>query len=738
MDQIESLPMGKEITPVPTPHFPDTLHAVIWRNWDVIELPVLAEVLKGSCDEVSALAASMGLPPQRRIDASERRRNYMTILRRNWHLLPYAQLCQLLDWDAATMRFALEKDDFMWVKLGHCKPRCAPVHYRAPDPAAQAQARRIAALAGQYLAGDALEGPVELPFDFIQRFSHAAAQPASSPTSPGRSTDASWRMVYPYFLRYGDPLMGDGIDDIPDGYLAELADSGINAIWLQGVLNTLYAWEPAPETARDAPQRLANLNRLVERCARFGIEVIMYLNEPRDMPLPFYDQYPELAGCAPTINTKTGLPEQVALCTSTPAVQEFLRQGVRHLFEQVPALGGLFIIAYSENLTNCFSFFHGTVARACPRCQSRGPEAVTAEVCQLMEAGIRDAGSAGKFIYYVWSTPKPWLDGIIGALPASTWVLAVSEWGAPLTRGSYHGKVNEYSISAVGPGQPSLEQWALARRHGLKTAAKMQAANSWELSSIPFIPALRLVGEHLSNVTDAGVEGFMLSWTLGGSPSPNLELAKEFSRQPRPTVQQAMHNVALRRFGSIVAPHVVQAWNLLSDAFIEFPFDIQVCYFGPQSLGPANLLFDQPTGLGATMVGFPYDDLETWRGPYSREDFHQQFTRLAQRWRRGTEMMEKIHHEFPSDAVKEQWRMAEAALIHFQSTANQIQFIIVRDHDPDAARAILQQEIILARRLMELVRQDSRIGFEATNQYAYMPLDLMEKILNCQDLLSRW
>ena len=30
------------------------------------------------------------------------------------------------------------------------------------------------------------------------------------------------------------------------------------------------------------------------------------------------------------------------------------------------------------------------------------------------------------------------------------------------------------------------------------------------------------------------------------------------------------------------------------------------------------------------------------------------------------------------------------------------------------------------------------MGFEASNHYYYVPLDLVEKMLNCRDLLGRW
>ena len=49
---------------------------------------------------------------------------------------------------------------------------------------------------------------------------------------------------------------------------------------------------------------------------------------------------------------------------------------------------------------------------------------------------------------------------------------------------------------------------------------------------------------------------------------------------------------------------------------------------------------------------------------------------------------------------------------------------------------VLRQEIELAKRLHEIQSRDSRIGFEASNQYNSVPVDLMEKVLNCRHLLA--
>ena len=58
------------------------------------------------------------------------------------------------------------------------------------------------------------------------------------------------------------------------------------------------------------------------------------------------------------------------------------------------------------------------------------------------------------------------------------------------------------------------------------TVAKVQLNNTWELSAVPSLPVLDLVAEHCANLSTAGADGMMLSWSLGGYPSPNLEVAR--------------------------------------------------------------------------------------------------------------------------------------------------------------------------------------------------------------------
>src|SRR2546430_2763797 len=96
---ISALPKGPNPAPVPLPHFPDRLHAFIWRNWELVPVATLAQVIGTSAVKVTALAAGMGLPKQPRITRDQQQRSYITVIKRNWHLLPYQQLLALLGWN---------------------------------------------------------------------------------------------------------------------------------------------------------------------------------------------------------------------------------------------------------------------------------------------------------------------------------------------------------------------------------------------------------------------------------------------------------------------------------------------------------------------------------------------------------------------------------------------------------------------------------------------------------------
>lgn len=741
---VPDLPKGSAPRPVSFNHFPSRLHALIWRNWQLVPVERLARVIGAKRADLVRMGRAMGLSDPPRVTHDQQRRSYLTVIRRNWHLLPYEQLLELLGWTPEQMAFTLREDDFLYTKLGNLKPDCLPLKYQAAAADILEREREIANIIRRELPAGV--GQVEDPlFGFVERLS---AKPAAARRRSSRTAAAGdpLRYCYSYFALYGDPLLEGQADPYPDGYLNRLADSGVNGVWLQAVLYKLapFPWDARPSHRHE--ERLRNLRALVTRARKHGMGVYLYQNEPRAMPRSFFEQRPQLKGVVEG--------DHAALCTSDPEVQRYMVESVAHICRAVPDLAGLFTITGSENLTNCWS--HGAGAK-CPRCGKREPAEVIAELNGLFREGIRKAESKARLLVWDWGWADGWVEGIVNRLPTDAALISVSEWNVPIERGGVKTTIGEYSISAVGPGPRARRHWDLARKRGLKTIAKIQAGNTWELSAVPYIPAVANVARHAANLRAAGVDGLMLGWTLGGYPSPNLEVVAEIGRSDEITPEAAMETVARQRFGAALAPAVVQAWRAFSVAFSEFPFHGGVVYQAPMQFGPSNLLWAEPTGYRATMIGFPYDDLDGWRAVYPPEVFAAQFEKIADGFERAITALkaaipsgsERVQ-PFERRALDDELNVATAAAIHFRSTANQARFVLARRALAAAKTAaearpqlsvletVLGDEIALARRLYEIQIADSRIGFEASNQYYYVPVDLGEKILNCHDLLQRW
>jgi len=725
----ESLPVGSHPSPIEVDHFPTRMHAFVWRNWNLVSCEKMGEVIGCSGKEIEKIGKSMGLAGPDAVPEDFKDRLYFTIIRRNWHLLPYPQLLELLEMDEEELYTALKEDDFLFYKLGSLKPDCEPIQYRAPSRDEELRAREIRSLIRSNFpvqsdpSGDRLSFVQDLKrIDQIDERQIVENQ-------------NGLRFIYSYFGAFGDPLLNHELDPYPDGLLSQLANQGINGIWLHVVLSQLCQSTAAfPEFGEGGAERLKSLNRIVQRAKKYGIKVYLYMNEPRTQPESFFKDRQGMGGVH-----KDGF---VTMCTSTAKVQDWIRSSLRHVFSTVQGLGGVFTISASENMTNCAS--HGLQGQ-CPRCSKRDYSEIIAEVNGVIEQGVHEGDPDARVIVWDWGWNGHG-DGtsIIEKLPKDVWFMSVSEWALPINRGGVDGKVGEYSISSVGPGPRAQRHWKAAKERGLKTVAKVQFNNTWELSTVPWLPCLDLVAEHAQNLAQSDVDGYMLSWSLGGYPSPNLDIANRFTQDPDLSVEQVLSEIAEVRYGSKASSLARQSWKIFSDAFREYPYGLSVLYNGPQQYGPANLLYLEKTGYKSTMVCFPYDDLDSWRAHYPREVLYDQFQKVANKWKEGLETLAEmldVVEESKSDVAKADYDLAKVCYLHFASVANQIRFILTRDaimendgpdNEEDVLIELLIQEEQLAKELHSIAIRDSRVGFEATNQYYYMPQDLMEKVISCE------
>ena len=90
------------------------------------------------------------------------------MLRSNWHLLPYEQLLQLLDWSPGHLAYMMKVDDGIWGKLGAAKPVAAPLRYRPLTDDEGERTRALSETVDRHLPEHRTPAS-SLPLDFPQR-----------------------------------------------------------------------------------------------------------------------------------------------------------------------------------------------------------------------------------------------------------------------------------------------------------------------------------------------------------------------------------------------------------------------------------------------------------------------------------------------------------------------------------------------------------------------------------------
>ena len=704
------LPEVSDIPALSIDYFPTPWQAALFRCWGLADENRLARALGASTEQLRAAAGELGLDASRRADPLWSSRGYLTLIRGTWHLLSFEQTLTLLNLTDAQLAALLKEDDFLWHKLGQFKPRTPDCRYRPLTEAERARTREIAAEMAALPECFRRDPAFAFVGDLTrEEKSGGAAMNAGTESS---SSDSPLRTIYSYFALYGDPLSAPEMDPFPDGLLQRYARMGVKGVWLQGVLYQLVEFPFAPELSAGWEKRLRTLNDLIRRAKRFGIGVYLYLNEPRSMPEWFFKRHPHLRG------TREG--DFWAMCTSQPEVKRYLHDAARELFTRCPELAGFFTITMSENLTNCFS--RGPMT--CPRCAARRPEEAVAEVNNLLARGAREGNPAARAVAWSWGWGDDWAEKVAPLLTEGQIVQCTSEEGLKTRIGGVPGSVLDYTLSQCGPGEKARRVWLSALGSGHECCAKVQLNNSWELAAVPWLPVFDRVAEHMRALRAAGVRHLQCSWTLGGYPSPNLMLAGRVL-DGRGGVREFLNEW----LGPELAGAADAAQRRLSAAFSEFPFHVETVYTAPMNFGPMLPFHLKPTGRKATMIGFPYDDLDSWRSIYPRPVFRAQFERLVAGWREGTDML--AAHEGEHPGWDEMLTMARAALVHFSSALHQIRFVEARDAgDREAMLRVVADERANVRAAAGLRARDSRIGYEASNHYFYSMNDLCEKMLN--------
>ncbi len=821
------------------PYFPTRHQLYIWRNWSMVPTDRMAKVLRTDIQIVEQAAEEMGLPVPNPYNPTYDTRGYVTIIRNNWHVLPYEQIMETLNWSYERLAYILKEDDFLSVKLED-KPDVEPVYYSPLTEEAKVQTAKIKGWVNRYITPLESQATAK-DFDFLDKFGHSYRRDVNAPAR-AVAPDETWgirdevdsaksrqyarlirreikngwnlelqgmqrfitlriqeeptkkkeshhititkqeivitavdeegllhglyyllslaeqsgnfsfdemeltrdtrfdlRYVHSYCSLFGDVLLEGTESSYPDSLLKEYARIGINGIWMHTVMYTLAEFPWKPSLSENWQRRLLGLKELVARAGQYGIKIYLYFNEPRAMPMHFFEKHPELLGHTDGV--------EGSLCTSLPEVQKYITDSVTAICKAVPEIGGFFTISASENRTHCYSH---TGYPNCPRCSKRPIHEVIAESSVLIAKAAKAVNPKIEVLAYTWAWGAVFGCDVQEKITAETLplvaeifakegirFLCVSEEGVEKTIGGVKTSVIDYSISMVGPGARAKTFWRTAKAAGVSTVAKVQFNNTWECPTVPYLPVLDLQTAHMKGLTNGLVDGLMLGWSLGGYPSVILEILSRYYWAAGITPNEQMDIL----FGD-ARKMVEDACHTFSEAFSHYPFHIVVAYKGPQYMGPANPLFRHRTGLRATMTGLPYDDIEEWSGIFPVEVLEKQFGLMAEQWGEGLRVLEsQLTEEMlrQSPCLEEFMQVARATYCLFQSGFQQITYNRVRnlyDETKDSAcleqiLTLLDQEFNIALKMYKVMLHNSTIGYEAANHYFFNRMSIGEKVLNC-------
>ncbi len=547
--------------------------------------------------------------------------------------------------------------------------------------------------------------------------------------------------------KFGDEL-SDDIDYYPDEYLNRLMHDGSNGVWIYTRFSDLMTSDYIKENGKGGEARIAKLNRVIEKCRRYGIGVYVFAIEPHAFSEDEAKKYPEMCG----VDSGRG----ITFCANSDMGKAYLKEQGEKLVTLCPRLKGFMSITFGERFTSCSSAKN---YRECPRCGGKGHGEVLSAAVEGLCSGMRKNPD---FEVISWTYgareriqfSSDWRADIaeyVKCAPSDAMLMQnFDDMGYEEQLGVMRQGV-DYWLSYVGPSELFVHTANEAKKHGKHMFAKMQVCCSHEIASVPYVPTPGIIYKKMKAAHELSVEGLLQCWYFGNYPSLMSKTAGELAFDGFDDEEKALTRIAAIYFGRTKATSVVESWRLFEEAYRNYPLNVMFSYYGPMHDSVVWKLALKPKNFPLARTWQSLDPVDGDRICDALLDGHtldealKLCRRMSELWSKGLEKLAAVTVDGADEA--EQHSVARAIGILFNGGVNILEFYKLREElglkvgdaraKLERMRELTELEIQNSLAMIPLSNSDNRLGYHSEAEgHKFFEAKLLDRVQWLRELLE--
>lgn len=554
--------------------------------------------------------------------------------------------------------------------------------------------------------------------------------------------------------KFGDEL-SDDIDYYPDEYLNRLMHDGANGVWIYTRFSDILPSSVIEEYGKGYEKRIEKLNKVIAKCARYGIGVYIFAIEPFALEPDIAENHLDMAG---DVTYNGGR----YFCCSSEKGKKYCYEAGKKLIELAPDLRGFISITYGERPTSCSWSIKGNSDYSepksvcnCPRCKDKTPGQILADTVEALRSGAREIKPEFETISWtyghrLWET-EDILDYVDRCPNDAILMQNFDDMGFEEQLGKRRLST-DYWLSYPGPSELFTNTAKRAMEKGKTMYAKMQVCCSHEIATVPYVPVPGIIFDKYKGAFKYGVEGVMQCWYFGNYPSMMSKAAGELSFTTDFSDKKSfLTNLAAIYFGKSKADKVCKAWELFEEGYKNYPINIMFSYYGPMHDSVVWKLALLPKNFEPARTWQLVDPVDGDRicdallSGHTLEEAYTLCDIMRTKWHDGMKYLSDITIEHPEEA--DHISVAKAIDILFDGGTNILDFYILRDLLGRRAgdenelvskmQKLVEAEIKNSTDMIQICRSCLSLGYHSEAEgYKFFPDKIEDRICHLKKLID--